>query len=206
MDTPVILHWPEDAKRIHETQNLVIATVDTPKTQKRTLARQAVRTALSEIIAGRLNCPANSVRLENLPPGQGLKLAPPHQNIGVSFSHESTCSVIAINLVGPIGIDLLQMESHPAWAAEIRQLASDYLGQETSLELESLSEAQRPVAFARHWVKHEARLKCLGQPLVEWSASLRQAFTDLSCLELPRIEGMYAAIAFRHCSGLPVTT
>lgn len=57
------------------------------------------------------------------------------------------------------------------------------------------------IAFAAAWAAHEARLKCIGRPLVEWSPALsaRLAGVRSAAVELPpwAAADHVAAVAWR---------
>lgn len=194
LTTPKVYRWPAEAEQLVAEPALLIATVHTPKTAKREFARQRVREALVEILAGRLNCPVHVFRL-TAAPGEPPRLAAPYQEIGISFSHDAGCSIIAINLSGPIGIDLLQLDDKPSWENETLSLAADYLGPEISAQLHSLTGQKQISEFAQAWVAHEARLKALGLPLSEWSAALEKQLENCLVYRLNLPAPMYAAVA-----------
>lgn len=147
---------------------LLVLAIDTPTGQDRTTARQLVRARLQSVLAAHLACPAAQVELLSSP-GRGLRLAAPKHRIGLSVSHESGLSLVAIHLAGPVGIDLLAVPGVPAWQAEIPTLAADYLGPDCARHLATLPPAQQVAAFARAWTAHEACLKLHGEGLREWN-------------------------------------
>ena len=105
-------------------------------------------------------------------------LAAPRESRGacrVSISHEQSHSVLAWCEQGCIGIDTVSPQrfadmAPPALAA----LASLYLGPKVALEISRSGEATAArMLFADAWARHEARLKCLGLALDEWSPTLQ---------------------------------
>ena len=145
-----------------------IAAVDTPATANRATARQAVRAALCELLAGHLGEAPPLVET----PGQPLRLGGPNAGVGLSFSHETGLSLLAVHFTGPVGIDLLREQALPTDAEEIAGLAAAYLGPEITEKLRLTAALVRPTAFAAAWTAHEAALKCLGLPLQEWTPAL----------------------------------
>lgn len=85
---------------------------------------------------------------------------------GFSISHETGCSLAAINLHGAVGVDLMQVQTVPDWHA----VAQDYLGAEVATGLSGLPESIRTMAFAKAWCRREAFLKLHGLALEEWTA------------------------------------
>jgi 4'-phosphopantetheinyl transferase len=84
---------------------------------------------------------------------------------GISISHDGSISLAAIHLGGPVGIDVMQVQDIDDW----RAVARDYLGPATLSELEAAPASQRTAMLARAWTEHEARLKCHGRQLAEWT-------------------------------------
>lgn len=191
---PTVHRWPAEAQQLLAEPSLLIATVDTAKTAKRETVRQLVRRAAGEILALRLPGRAAPIQLLSKP-GLPLRLAPPDQSIGISFSHEAGCSLIAINLNGPIGADLLQTPENPAWQREILSLANDYLGPEIAAQLARQSVPEQARHFATAWTQHEARLKCLGLALCEWTPDLQQILGACRAQSLMLARDYFGAIA-----------
>jgi 4'-phosphopantetheinyl transferase len=55
--------------------------------------------------------------------------------------------------------------------------------------------ADRPVAFARAWSEHEARLKCLGIDMGEWDDNPLLAACRVAPLDLPA--GLVGTLALK---------
>jgi 4'-phosphopantetheinyl transferase len=184
--------WPDCLASAAIQQNLFVFAVRTPQSTLRAEARKLVRTALVEILAARLACLPEDIVLISTP-GQALKLSHPFCNIGLSLSHESGLSVVAVNMHGKVGVDLMLNSSAPV-GAEMLALAHDYLGAEQANKISELPEAQQNETFIGSWVSLEARLKCLENDLIEWSATREQsAHISVCMLGLPK--GYSGAIA-----------
>jgi 4'-phosphopantetheinyl transferase len=160
-----VLRWPA----VDKAQDLLIVAVDTPDTPIRDAARQLVRAALRDILG--------DVELISLP-GQPIRLARPGNAVGISISHETGQSLLAIHRSGPVGIDLLRIGGAHDWQPEIPLLARNYLGPKSARRIAGLSSTAQVAGFAQAWTAHEARLKCLGLVLEEWSPALE---VELSC-------------------------
>jgi 4'-phosphopantetheinyl transferase len=80
--------------------------------------------------------------------------------------------LVAVNLDGPIGVDVVHASAPDDWQA----VARDYLGPQAL--------ALGAAGFAPAWAALEARLKCCGLDLHEWSAEREQRLLA-ACLALP---------------------
>ena len=174
-----------------EMRGLHLRCVETPETSLRADARRIVRTALRETLASLLPAGHESLALISVP-GQPVRLAPPWDGIGLSISHEAGLSLLAINLDGPVGIDLLRVAATPA---DIDAVARDYLGADIARTLAMLPTGQRPQFFARAWTRFEARLKCQALELREWTPELAERLAACSVAELDMPAGWVGAVA-----------
>ena len=155
-------------------------------------ARQLVRDALRQVLAGLLSIAAERIGLPATP-GQpqrivldgGLDATAPC----CSISHETGWTLVAISLDGPVGIDVMAPQEMEDWAA----LARDYLGPAVAQALAASPSALRAHALAQAWTAREACLKCLGLELTEW----RQG-PALACRAMPLATppGLVGALAW----------
>lgn len=178
-------------ERLLETDNIVAVAIETPETPIRDRARAMVRSTLRTLLADKLGTAETTIQLISHP-GCPIRLALPWSHVGLSVSHEPGRSAMAINVDGPIGIDLLRLG--PA-LPDIALLSRDYLGPLASAELAALAPARQQIGFARAWCRFEAGLKCLGLPLSEWSPTLEARLGACSLSDLPMPPGWIAAIA-----------
>lgn len=178
-------------ERLLETDRIVVATIAPPKTRLRDHARSLVRATLQTVLAEKLGAAEETIRLISQP-GHPIRLAPPWSHVGISVSHEDGLSMMAIHLGGAIGIDLLRLDSP---LPDIPALSRDYLGPVVSAALAALTTDQQQAAFARDWCRFEAKLKCLGLPLSEWTLVLESRLAACSVTDLPMPTGWTAAIA-----------
>lgn len=161
----------------------------------RDAARKAIRQAIVEelyampgLSPGRVLLPAR--------PGEApyalLDTVGAPQRVHLAISHDGELSVAAIRLQGPVGIDVTQVVDVP----DLQAVARDYLGPEQAARLALLPAHERPLAFARAWSEREARLKCLGLQLTEWSAALARELAACRCLPLVLPEGYTGVLAY----------
>jgi len=186
---PAVLRWPAT---VDKAQELLIVAVDTPDTPIRDSARRLVRAVLRQILG--------EVELISTP-GQPIRLARPDSRLGISISHENGLSLLAIHRSGPVGIDLLNIAGAPDWQAEISTLAIDYLGPASARSIAGLSPSAQMAAFAQAWTAHEARLKCRGLALEEWSAALAAQLSPCCVQQLALPAGYVGAVATLKVGG-----
>lgn len=179
---PAVQHWPTSFNR---TQDLLIFAIETPHTPIRHTARQLVRSVLREILG--------EVELISTP-GQAIRLAQADSTIGISVSHESGLSLLAINFAGPVGIDLLKTPGSPDWESQIPTLANDYLGPTIARQLTDQPVQERMANFAQAWTAHEACLKCQGLALAEWSSELDASLAECCAQPLVLPAGYVGAV------------
>ena len=168
-----VIMWPANAARLASiaAKEFVVIGIETAPTSDRTSARNQIRVAITEslgIVTGH-----DSARLRiTSRPGQPLQVGA--TAIGLSIAHDAGLSVAAINLHGAVGIDIMRLDTLApitADAGDWQQLAADYLGPAALQRIRRSRSAQRGQQFATAWVAQEARLKCVGQGLIEWTAA-----------------------------------
>lgn len=158
-----------------------VHVITTPNTNDRQQARQRVRSALTQLL--QRHDPKRPAPHITSTRGAALRLAPPWHDTHVSFSHEAGLSLIAIAPCA-IGVDVLRLDAHTLPDSEIDTLARDYLGPAAADALSKLQGQERLQHFAHAWAAHEARLKCAGIPLTEWSADMARQLAPFVTLYL----------------------
>lgn len=164
-----------------------------PPEAARQQARSAARAVLRALLAEQFALPAHAITLSDQR-GTGVRAtlaagtAPPPgwATLGLSISHEAGVALLALRTAGAVGVDMAALPA--AWSAHanggaLRQQAALYLG-----PAHPAAQAGADAAcFARGWAAWEARLKCLGEPLMEWSPALaaRLAVCRVAGLALP---------------------
>lgn len=181
--TPAVLRWPVSLEQAPE---LLIISVDAPQTQIRDTARQLVREVLREILG--------DIELVSIP-GQPIRLARQDGHAGISVSHESGLSLLAVHFSGPVGIDLLKIPQSLDWQEDIPLLSNDYLGPEMARRIGDLPAHEQLLSFVQAWTEHEARLKCRGLGLEEWSAALEAHLSPCRVQRLALPAGYVGAVA-----------
>ncbi len=160
--------------------DLTVICVDVAQGSTRDDARVQIRQALIKVIAAARNLSERDVHLHT------EKGHAPHAVIGVgvqccnyylSITHEDKYAMAAISSAGQIGIDIVKMTSFFDW----KPTANLYLGEAAAREIESSRIDQQFQFFLQAWAIHEARLKCLGLSLQEWSEELEQQLSSTRC-------------------------
>ncbi|GAB2486604.1 hypothetical protein GCM10027082_41980 [Comamonas humi] len=162
-------------------------------------ARLQARAALRACLAPGLGCDEGELQITNQR-GQapqllrrGEQLAAPH----CSISHAPGLALLAWHWSGPVGVDIQAIDTG-APRCELEGVARLFLKSKTALALIGIAqEALFLEAFATAWTQHEARLKCAGLGLVEWSGELEARLAGIRSAEVPLGAAHAAAIAWR---------
>lgn len=199
-----VYDWPAAANCIKPDRGVLVLAVRTPLTMPRAEARQKIREALLEVLAAQLACSPAEIELFSQA-GQALQLLWPERNIGLSVSHEPGMSLAAINMNGPVGVDVMATNSTPA-TNEIYTLAADYLGCRIAEHLARLPSEQHSKSFSEAWTELEARLKCRGEPLAEWAPAKEQWLAACTSRTLQTPDGYVGTVAFLDSAASQVAT
>ena len=199
-----VYFWPELADDIPVNQSLIVIAVRTLPTTLRSQARKLIRMAITQVLADQLSCPYAKIKLTSQS-GQSVKVSQPLQNIGLSISHEPGLSLAAINMNGKVGVDLIDVKSIPN-DNEIYKLALEYLGTQVAEYLSPLPSELQKHAFAKAWAEFEARLKCQGESLDEWTASSALQLNTLTFQPLELPESYIGAVVFSDSINSEVLT
>lgn len=119
----------------------------------------ASRWALRRVLAEYLDRPAAAIELE--PDEQGKPRLPTEIGLRFNLSHSAGLALVAVTAERAIGIDLEMI----APRQNLVELAERALPAEAAAAVRAAGPAQQLVVFYGAWVRHEARLKCLGTGL-----------------------------------------
>lgn len=169
-------------------------------------ARLQARAALRSALAQELVCPEAALQVSNQRNEapqlwlHGKRLAQPF----CSISHASGLALLAWHDGGPVGVDI-QAVNDGASRHELIEVAQIFLVPKTTKALDGIAQdALFFKAFASAWAEQEARLKCKGLGLLEWSEVLQTQLADVRCAAFTPMAGYagYAgAVAWRAHSG-----
>lgn len=119
----------------------------------------------------------------------------------MSISHAPGVSLVAWHPGGAVGVDLQPLPLG-AGLPELLDAAAPHLPPGSAAALGRQAPGARAIeAFAECWAAHEARLKCAGRALAEWSPALAAGLAGVRAvpLRLPQqlAAGHAAAVAWR---------
>jgi 4'-phosphopantetheinyl transferase len=186
--------WPASRPLIAATPeaglDLLVISVATADGTPRHAARTQLQSALREVLSLQFQCKPELIGLLSTP-GQAIRVDLPGHRIGLSASHEPGISVAAIHRHGPVGIDILRLTQKFEW----QRVAQDYLGLQIQTRIACMPQQEQLPEFAREWTRLEARLKCIGVGLQEWSLPLERQISACHLVELELPTGLFGAIA-----------
>lgn len=166
-------------------------------------ARGQARAALRTCLAPELGCTEAELEVSNVrnqAPQLFLRdkpLAAPH----CSISHAPGLALLSWYGRGAVGVDIQAVDA-TAPRRELADVARLFLSPETARKLlDIVPETLFFEAFARAWTQHEARLKCAGLGLAEWSGSLQARLTGMDCVPLEPAAGYAGAVAWYVAAG-----
>ncbi len=148
---------------------------------------EAARGLLRGLLGEALGCPPASLRFHYTEHGKPF-LEGDGAALGFNLSHCGGVALFALAWDRTVGIDIERV--CPDLAAV--SLAGRYLPAGEAARLSSLPPADRPAAFTRAWVRHEAFLKALGVGLS--SAATPTADARWTCHDLDVGAGYRAAL------------
>lgn len=116
------------------------------------------------------------------------RLAGEDGRLRFNVSHSGATGLLAVALDFEVGVDV----ELPRHGRDVAALAERAFGRRAAVRLERLDEDEREREFRRMWVRHEARLKCLGVGLGAGSNCIGQQAAWMTNLD---IEDAVAALA-----------
>jgi len=121
----------------------------------------ASRRALRKVLSGYLGEPPEEIAIEL--GGNDKPRLEGESGLEFNLSHSGDLALIAVSQRRPVGIDVEKIEP----ARDLLALAERALGPEDLARVRSAASNERPAVFYESWVRHEARLKCLGAGLTD---------------------------------------
>ena len=162
-----VLHSPSQRPRWQLSQALIWQLQGPPPA-----LRQQARQLLREILVDTLGT-ANDTMAVDFTAGQAPRVNERWQGhpVAISISYADDRAWVALCPGQRLGLDVCTVASLPDW----QTVARLYLGPSTAQQLAALSTDTRDTAFAQAWAELEARGKCLGLGLQEWTPALQLA-------------------------------
>jgi 4'-phosphopantetheinyl transferase len=186
MDTLPVCWWPAPLAQRGDGLHVIGVRGD----GERQAARRRTRQALCEALAQLYGLEVGQIMIHfsaGRAPAVSFLGAPHAVAPGISISHDGPLSVAAIHQHGLVGVDLMRVQEVPEW----RAIARDYLPPHVADRLDAAAPSERPLVLARAWTEQEARLKCHGRQLSEWSGLALPA----RCHELDLPDGFVGVVA-----------
>lgn len=166
-------------------------------------ARSQARVALRTCLAPELGCTEAELEVSNLRNQapqlllRGKPLAAPH----CSISHAPGLALLAWHDRAAVGVDIQAVDA-TAPRRGLEDVARLFLRPETAQKLLDIAlDTLFFEAFASAWTQREARLKCAGLGLAEWSSSLQARLTGMDCAPLEPAAGYAGAVAWYGAAG-----
>lgn len=125
----------------------------------------AAHQLLRDILASYLRCQPKSVPLQT-EAGKAPKLER-YPDYALSLSYAGNLAAIGISRDNALGIDLMQTAFIPDWEA----VADTFFSPERIAKLSTLPDDRQGAAFAACWSELEARSKCCGIGITEYSSA-----------------------------------
>ena len=153
----------------------------------RDVARLQARAALACCLAAELGCAEAELKFSNLrgqPPqvqlrGQLLK------SLHCSISHAQGMALLAWHFGAVVGVDIQAVDRHVS-RLELQAVAQLFFAPEVAEAISDIAvDAIFFEAFAQAWAVQEARLKCAGLGLVEWSGELEAGLAGIHSASVP---------------------
>ena len=173
---------------------LFVFGIDTDIEMHRNEVRKKVRNISRVIIGGILDCNLDEIELLVMP-GQPVRLSNGHDSVGLSISHEIGMSLLAVNLRGAVGVDLILLDEDFDLASDYALVSIDYLGMEKFNFIENQPDEHKNLLFSCAWTEMEAALKCQELNLCEWNESLAAAKEKCLNIKLDLHCGMVGSVS-----------
>ncbi|MFZ6674067.1 4'-phosphopantetheinyl transferase family protein [Undibacterium sp. Xuan67W] len=169
-----VFYLPEhldDASSTLRLHRYVVIAISNYSTQDRTRARQQIRCAIITLIQQCYQIDIRDIEI-SASSGRAPRLFFSDHEAALSISHEAGLSLAAICLNSSVGIDLLHTKSLAKESFEWQDIARIYLDPDRHKMIRSLTPEQQLLSFAQEWTMLEARYKCAGKALSEWSETV----------------------------------
>jgi 4'-phosphopantetheinyl transferase len=126
------------------------------------------RVALRQILARYGRVDASDIVFGLGPKDKPALAHPSGPDVRFNLSHSAAMAQVAVSVGHEVGVDVERVRD----GLDVMALARRALPASAVDELESIPPTARTTAFFRLWVRHEARVKCLGIGLDDQSAAV----------------------------------
>jgi 4'-phosphopantetheinyl transferase len=160
----------------------------------RAVARHHLRPVVCDFLSDAFQVPRSAAEIRSIP-GEAPSAFVEGKKLAISMSYDEDYAIVALHLHRHIGIDLAVSLPDFDWSA----VAELYLGTDLALEIEKLSAQENPKQqasiFLTYWLRHEAKLKCCGIALQEWTQALEKQLETCQFLLVPAPHAPFIACA-----------
>lgn len=157
-------------------------------------ARRHLRLVVCDFLSAAFQVPLSAVEIRSIP-GEAPSAFVEGKELAISMSYDEDYAIAALHLHRRIGIDIAASLPDFDW----RAVAQLYLGEDLVLAIEKRSAhenlQQQANVFLSHWLRHEAKLKCCGLVLQEWSQALENQLEICQFLLVPTPNAPFIACA-----------
>lgn len=179
----LICHLPEQLTLACEQlrqNDVTVIGVDIKLGCTRDHARIQIRQFVTEMIAVALNLTERNIYINSekgMAPYVMISEGAQQRIVHLSISYEDQFVWAVICSINRVGIDVVKITEAFEW----KDTAILYLGKATTQDISVKPAEQQFEFFLKAWASHEARLKCLGLALQEWSEELEQQLSSVRC-------------------------
>ena len=167
--------------------------------EDRDIARHQVRSALRSCLAEKLGCSPDELEITNVRgrPAQVFRNSVPLKSLYCSISHASGSALLAWSWDEQVGVDVQAVDTDVP-VHELLAISRLYFEKKSHEALVQYAQGAHFFgAFSQAWAAQEARLKCAGLGLVEWSETLELQLQTIRCTSLVLTEYLRGAVAWR---------
>jgi 4'-phosphopantetheinyl transferase len=179
----LICHLPEQLTLACEQlrqNDVTVIGVDIKLGCTRDHARIQIRQFVTEVIAVALNLTERNIYINSekgMAPYVMISDGAQQKIVHLSIAYEDQFAWAVISRINRVGLDVVKI----AEAFEWNDTAILYLGNATTQGICVKPVDQQFEFFLKAWASHEARLKCLGLGLQEWSERIEQQLSSIRC-------------------------
>jgi 4'-phosphopantetheinyl transferase len=157
-------------------------------------ARRHLRLVVCDFLSDAFQVPLSVIEIRSTL-GEAPSAFVEGKKLAISMSYDEDYAIAALHLHRHIGIDISASLPNFDW----RAVAQLYLGEDLKLAIEKLSALENPQhqasIFLSYWLRHEAKLKCCGLALQEWTQALEDQLEACQFLLTPTLQAPFIACA-----------
>jgi 4'-phosphopantetheinyl transferase len=184
----------QEAVAFLREHSYVILISQGEQNRDRAVARHHLRSVVCDFLCDAFQVPISAIEIRSIP-GDAPSAFIKDKKLAISMSYDGDYAIAALHLHRHIGIDLAVSLPDFDW----RSVAALYLGTDLALAIEQLSAQENPQhqasIFLSYWLRHEAKLKCCGLALQEWTQALEDQLEACQFLLTPTLQAPFIACA-----------